>query len=342
MEINGDDIRNWEDKYRIRFINSLTGYKGVYLIGTHSEDGLSNLALFNSVVHVGASPPLVGFVMRPPTVARHTYRYLLQSGCYTINHVHKSFLKQAHYTSAKFAETISEFSACNLTEQRIDGFAAPFVRESRIKFGLKLTEDHVIKENGTHFIVGEIVHVLIDDDVVGSDGQLDLEVANDVCVTGLNQYSSVTKFVKLPAARVEEVPALRAKDRADNVVFDREKQTYHANILPYGTNIGAPRIEATGVSAWKNTSISSFNHTFENKMASLKNTYQQLIDEYHVNEMLYAAHMNFEPIVGETYYLYFETNKDRKFLSLIPPTSWRMEFVGAFKLNHDKLWEKVG
>jgi flavin reductase (DIM6/NTAB) family NADH-FMN oxidoreductase RutF len=341
MEINGSDIRIWEEKYRTRFINSLSGYKGLCLIGTQSKDGLTNLAPFNSVVHVGASPPLIGFVMRPLTVERHTYRNLVESGCYTINHVHKSFLKQAHYTSAKFDERVSEFKSCHLAEQWIDGFAAPFVRESKIKLGLILKEDIFIKENGTRFIVGEIHHILIDDDVVASDGQLDLEVANDVCVTGLNQYSSVSKFMKLPAAKVEQVPAFQAKDRADNVVFDNEKQTYHANILPYGTNIGAPRIEATGVSTWKNTSISSFNHTFENKIQSLKDTYQKLIDEYHVNEMLYAAHMNFEPIVGQTYYLYFDDNKDEKFLSLIPPASWRMECAGAFRLNHNKLWEKV-
>ncbi|MBL0745560.1 flavin reductase family protein [Chryseolinea lacunae] len=341
MTINSNDILHWEDKYRIRFINSISGYKSVHLIGTQNAQGQTNLAIFNSVVHLGASPPLIGFVMRPLTVERHTYRNILAMECFTINHVHKSFLKQAHYTSAKFADTESEFTTCHLTEERVGQFAAPFVAESKIKLGLRLKEDITVRENGTHFMIGEIVHILIDDDLAEPDGQLDLERANDVCVTGLNQYSSVSKFIKLPAAKVTEMPDFKTKERADNVVFDKDTQRYNANLLPYGTNIGAPRIEATGVSTWKNSSISSFNHTFQNKIENLKNTYKQLINEYEVNQMLYQCKLNFEPLVGQTYHLYFDTNKDEKFLSLIPPDSWRMEHVGSFKLNHEKLWEKV-
>lgn len=341
MEITLNDVLQWDDKYRIRFINSISGYKSVHLIGTQDAAGATNLAIFNSIVHLGASPPLIGFVMRPLTVERHTYRNIMESGCYTINHVHKSFLKQAHYTSAKFAAGESEFNACHLTEERHDLFPAPFVKESKIKFGLKLKEDLTIKENGTHFIIGEIQYIHIDDALLEEDGQLDLELAHDVCVTGLNQYSSVSKFLKLPSAKVPDLPDFKRKERADNIVFDKDTQRYNSGLLPYGTNIGAPKIEATGVSTWKNTSINSFNHTFQNKIDSLKDHYQQLINEYEINQMVYNAKMNFEPIVGQVYHLYYDDNKDQKFLSLIPPSTWAREHAGSFKLNHEKLWEKV-
>ncbi len=341
MKINLKQIQDWDKKYRIRFINSISGYKSVHLIGTENSKGKTNLAIFNSIVHIGASPPLIGFIMRPITEEHHTYRNLIETGYYTINHVHKSFLKQAHYTSAKFTEDESEFTTCGFTEERIDGFAAPFVQESKIRFGLKLKEDIVIQENGTHLIVGEIQHIMIDDAVVEEDGQLDLQVAHDVCVTGLNQYSEVSKLKKMPQAERKDMPDFKIKERSDNVVYDRYSETYNSSVLPYGTNIGAPRITETGVSSWKNSSISSFNHTFNNKIESLKTDYQRLIDEYNVNEMLYHAKMNFEPIVGQVYHLYLSANQDEKFLSLIPPASWKMEHVGSFKLNHEKIWERI-
>lgn len=341
MKVDLQDILNWEDKYRLKFINSISGYKSAHLIGSESNSGQTNLAIFNSIVHVSSNPPLIGFIMRPLTVDRHTYTNIKEKKSYTINHVHKSFLKQAHYTSAKFSQNDSEFDTCNLTDERISNFQAPFVKESKVKFGLKLKEDLEIKENGTHLLIGEIQHIIIDDDVVELDGQLDLEKVNDVCVTGLNQYSSVSKFTKIPYARLSEIPNFKVKERPDNVAFDNETQRYNSSILPYGTNIGAPRINPTGVSAWRNSSISSFNHTFNNKIENIKKSYQKLIDEYNINDMLYQSKMNFEPIVGQLYHLYSDDKKGGQFLSLIPPQSWKKDHIGSFKLNHDKLWERV-
>ena len=82
----------------------------------------------------------------------------METGFYTINHVHKSFFKQAHYTSAKFQSDQSEFDVCNLTEEYVDQFFAPFVAESTMKIGMKLVEDIEIKEGQKYIkLSGETV-----------------------------------------------------------------------------------------------------------------------------------------------------------------------------------------
>jgi len=341
MKTGFTEIMNWEEHFRLKFINSISGYKGVHLIGTKDKSDHTNLAIFNSIVHIGSSPPLIGFIMRPLTVARNTYANIIETGYYTINHVHRSFLKQAHYTSAKFPESVSEFDACNLTPEYSDGFMAPFVGESNVKLGLKFKEDLEIEANGTRLIIGEVQEVIIDDDFVEEDGQVNLEKAKDICVTGLNQYSTVSKTEKIPYARLSEVPNFKGDIRPDNVVFDEETQSYNANLLPYGTNIGAPSIHASGVSTWVNTSVNSFNHAFNNKIELIKKEYKYLIDEYEVNDLLYKANMNFEPIIGQEYHLYFSDKRGENFLSLIPPNSWEMEHIGSYILNNDKTWKKI-
>jgi flavin reductase (DIM6/NTAB) family NADH-FMN oxidoreductase RutF len=341
MRTSLTEIMNWDERFRLKFINSISGYKGVHLIGSKDKEGVTNLAIFNSIVHIGSSPPLIGFIMRPLTVERNTYANIIATGVYTINHVHRSFLKEAHYTSTKFPNSVSEFDACNLTPEYIDSFSAPFVSESKIKLGLKLESDIEIDANGTRLIIGEVQEVFLDDDFVEEDGQIDLEKAKDICVTGLNQYSVVSKTIKLPYARLSEVPNFKGKKRPDNVVFDKESQSYNASLLPYGTNIGAPSVIATGVSTWINSNVSSFNHSFKNKIELIKEDYQELIDEYEVNDMLYKAKMNFEPIIGKEYYLYFSDKKGENFLSIIPPHTWKMEFIGAFVLNADKIWKRI-
>ena len=206
MIVTKPEIQAWHPRYRLKFINSLSGYKGVHLIGTKGKNGITNLAIFNSIVHISSDPARLGFIMRPLTVARDTYKNILETEYYTINHVHESFLGQAHFTSAKFESDQSEFDSCKLGEEYTEVFHAPFVAESTIKMGLKLIEDIDMKESECRLIVGEVQFIDTKEEYVEEDGQLDLAKANDVCVTGLNQYSSVKKLANIPYARIENLP----------------------------------------------------------------------------------------------------------------------------------------
>ncbi len=108
---------------RIKYINSVSGIKPANLIGTISEYGSTNLAIFSYVLHLGSDPSLLGFITRPTgEVPRHTYENILQNGQYTINHVHRSFTKKAHFTSAKLRHDQSEFTVCGLTEEYLQDF----------------------------------------------------------------------------------------------------------------------------------------------------------------------------------------------------------------------------
>jgi flavin reductase (DIM6/NTAB) family NADH-FMN oxidoreductase RutF len=92
-----------------------SGFKSSGPIGTVNENGISNISVFNSIVHIGAFPPLSGMGFRPDTVRRHTLENILASKHYTINQVHSAMLPMAHLASAKFDDEISEFSACSFS-----------------------------------------------------------------------------------------------------------------------------------------------------------------------------------------------------------------------------------
>ncbi|MFT5678880.1 MAG: flavin reductase (DIM6/NTAB) family NADH-FMN oxidoreductase RutF, partial [Patiriisocius sp.] len=118
MKLTRKDIDALDSVSRLKIINAVTGIKPANLIGTMSEDGLTNVAIFSSVVHLGSNPPLLGFVMRPQgEVPRNTYQNIIKTGVYTINHIHPEFVERAHYTSAKFDANLSEFNRCKLTKE---------------------------------------------------------------------------------------------------------------------------------------------------------------------------------------------------------------------------------
>ncbi len=181
-------IQEWERSYRANFVNSLTGFKSVSLIGTINEAGLTNLGIFSSIVHIGSNPPLIGFINRPEKGTSHTLSNIRSTGVYTLNHIQGSFLKQAHQTSEKYPDGISEFEQVGLTPEYLKGIAAPFVKESSIKYALSLQEIIPIHLNNTLLVIGTILEVQLKEDVLGKDGFIELDKAHSVSSNGNDAY----------------------------------------------------------------------------------------------------------------------------------------------------------
>ncbi|MFT4754088.1 MAG: flavin reductase (DIM6/NTAB) family NADH-FMN oxidoreductase RutF [Salibacteraceae bacterium] len=206
MVYTKDDIKQLDRVSRLKIINSVTGIKPANLIGTTDDNGNTNLAIFSSIVHLGSNPALIGFISRLQTnEVRHTYRNIQENGWYTINHIHPEFVKNAHYTSAKFDAGVSEFEQCNLTEEYVNDFKAPFVKESNFKMGMRFKEAVDINLNGTVLIIGEVEILLLPDNAK-IEGDIDLEATNGVGISGLNSYYSLNKIANYPLARVNELP----------------------------------------------------------------------------------------------------------------------------------------
>ena len=199
------DIEAFERFYRVNFITKLCGIRNANIIGTIDENRIPNLAIFNSVTHIGANPPFMGFVNRPLTVPRQTYDNIKREGFFTINMVDTSFIKKAHQTSAKFEKGISEFETCELTPLQLDDFPIPFVKESPIKIGLSFEEEHLIKCNQNILIVGKIQKVILPEKALAEDGNILLENIDVAGVAGLDSYFEINKIARLEFARPNQM-----------------------------------------------------------------------------------------------------------------------------------------
>lgn len=206
MIIDSTHISQFESRYRATLINSLAGIRQAFLIGTKSTEGLSNLAIFNSLIHIGANPPLWGFLCRPDTVQRDTLRNILETGHYTFNFIHQEDADKAHQTSAKFPSEVSEFEACKLKELNVHDFPVPFVAESPVKIGMKFEEKVDIAINGTILIIGSIQFIEIDEQFLSDDGFVDLAKAKTLTCAGLDAYFENTLLHRLSYAKPEKWP----------------------------------------------------------------------------------------------------------------------------------------
>ena len=195
-----------DQRFRTQLINSMPGVKALNLVGTRDAEGRENLAIFNSIFHVGANPPYLGMVIRPDSVDRHTWQNIQATGSYTLNAVGADFYRKAHQTSARYDNQTSEFDAVGLNPEYRDGVIAPFVAESAIKIGLELQEFQRVECNGTLIVIGKVVYVEIEDELITDDGSVDLVKAQSVGSIGLDGYVDLSWIDRLSYAKPDREP----------------------------------------------------------------------------------------------------------------------------------------
>lgn len=199
-----DNIDALATRYKNNLINSISGYKSANLIATISKAGNTNLAVFNSVVHLGSNPALLGFILRPTTVPRHSYQNMKETGVFTINHISKDQIEDAHHTSAKYAEDISEFDQTKLEAEYKADYLAPFVKGAPVQIACRYVNDYLIKENDTLLVVGAIEHLFVQDEMLLEDGWVQLDKGNIVTINGLDGYALPQLLERFPYARPKQ------------------------------------------------------------------------------------------------------------------------------------------
>ena len=187
-KITKEDISIMGKIERLNLINSCTGYKSANLIATKSLDGKSNVAIFSSITHLGSNPALIGFIIRPTTVPRDTYKNIRETGFFTVNHITASIIADAHHTSANYESGISEFDKTNLEEEYKIDIEIPFVQGSPVQLYCKYLNEYYIEENNTIHVIAAIENLFFDENLQHEDGWLQLDKGNVISLNGLDGY----------------------------------------------------------------------------------------------------------------------------------------------------------
>ena len=207
--ISINEIKAWHRFYRANFINCLSGFKPVSLIGTTNKERKPNLALFSNIIHLGADPALIGFINRPRKASPHTIANIEETKQFTINHINAAFVAKAHQTSAKYEAGISEFDKTGLTALYRDNFDAPFVEESNIQFALELVEIISIKHNGTFMIIGALKDVYLNKELILKDGFIDIQKGGSIVSLGIDAYYCCEPVERFEYAKTDTAPLIK-------------------------------------------------------------------------------------------------------------------------------------
>ena len=186
---------------RLNLINSCMGYKSANLIGTFSTEGNQNLAVFSSITHLGSDPALLGFILRPTTVPRHTYSNIKEINYFSVNAITETLIQKAHQTSANYAKEVNEFEATGIESEFKEGITVPFVKESPVQILCKYLNEYEIKKNGTIHVIAAIEKIFVNESLMGEDYWIQLDKGNVVSINGLDGYVKTELIERFPYAR---------------------------------------------------------------------------------------------------------------------------------------------
>lgn len=206
MIIEKEEFSKYPKHFKANFINSLSGFKSLNLIGSINTKKQENLAIINSVVHLGADPALIGFISRPDSVRKDTLENIREIKDFTINNINEKMIRRAHQTSARYEKDESEFDYCDINKEYLNGFSAPFVQESQLKIAVRYLTEKRVEINNTILVIAEIVFIDLAKDCVLDDGVIAIEELGSLCGSSLNGYHRTELIERLSYAKVGAPP----------------------------------------------------------------------------------------------------------------------------------------
>ena len=204
IRIDRPEIEKMGRIERLNLVNSCTGYKSANLIATISNEGKTNVAVFSSITHLGSDPALIGFILRPTTVPRHTYKNIKEYGYFSVNHISADQIADAHHTSANYPEEVSEFDMTNLEPVYHGGCPVPFVKGSPVKLLCKYVNEYLIQENGCIHVIASIEAIFYEEELLSPDNWLQLDKGKVVAINGLDGYAKPQLLERFSYARAKK------------------------------------------------------------------------------------------------------------------------------------------
>jgi hypothetical protein len=129
-----------------------------------------------------------------------------------------------------------------------------------------------------------------------------------------------------------------------------EKIAQNPGLMEYAHTVGGAIIRPEDMGKVKSRSLVAMRQQTDIQLTQLYKQMELLAEQakligrrVEISERIYSAQMSFEPIIGETYYLYEKADGDDT-LSLIGPQEWGRKkpfqsFIAKVNMLADHTWE---
>ncbi len=163
----------------------------IAFVSTLSQDGVLNLAPFSFFNTFCADPPVVGFgpIWRNPP--KDTIANIRATREFVVNVVGEEIAEAMNVCSAEFPPDVSEFQQSKLTPIPSVVIKPPRVKESKINMECSLLQiiDFSEKPQGGSLVLGTIVRMHVDDDIIDDRYRIDADKLRAIGRMGGTEYT---------------------------------------------------------------------------------------------------------------------------------------------------------
>ena len=198
------DLRALPIPERSRLLTRVVAPRPVAFVSSLSASGVGNLAPFSFFTAGGSNPPSVVFctVNDRHGNTKHTLQNIRETGEYVINIVTRAMTDRINTASFEYPADIDEFDVAGFTRTPSRIVAPPGVAESPVQLECRL---HTVLSHGegpsaSNYIVGEVVHISVDD-AVCTDGLPDNAKIEHLSRLGADYYSHIDPATLFSLAR---------------------------------------------------------------------------------------------------------------------------------------------
>jgi len=209
-------LADLEPPKRHAWLTPLIAPRPIAFVSTLGADGVGNLAPFSFFAMGGGNPQSVAFC---PVADRNgdpkdTLRNVMETGEYVINIVTRAMAEGVNQASAPYPRGVDEFDAVGFTRAPSVVVRPPRVAESPAQLECRVFQivPHGSGPQHGTWVIGEVLVLHVDDDVLGADGLPDTAKVNPAARMGRQEWAHVEagNMFTLVRPTVAEVGADRA------------------------------------------------------------------------------------------------------------------------------------
>ncbi|MFY9252714.1 MAG: flavin reductase family protein [Fuerstiella sp.] len=171
-------------------------------VSTISKSGVTNLAPFSYFTGVGSRPPSLLFcpANNREGKPKDTLRNIQETGDFVVNIVSFALTEQMNSTAAELSCEESEFEAFGIASLESLKVKSPRVAASHVQFECTTLQILNIGEGpgGANIVIGKVVHLHIDDAVLGARDLVDPDLLDVVGRMGGISYCRTKERFELP------------------------------------------------------------------------------------------------------------------------------------------------
>lgn len=192
MEFNPDTL---ETKAIYKLLTGTIIPRPIAWVSTVDNKGINNLAPFSYFNMVGDDPPHIMFsTRRDANSNKDTLNNILTNKQFVVNMVTESLTEQMNATSQSVPSDVDEFDLVGVTPVPSVVVKPMRVKESPIHLECELVHHYFLenhKQGGACVIIGRIVHMHFEDNVLLEDYKINMETYKPIARLAGSNYSKI-------------------------------------------------------------------------------------------------------------------------------------------------------